>query len=128
MALFFVDDGMTLMLSLRETKESIQVLTNIAEECAMNINKAKSNISIFNQKEMILKDNSEVIQITDYICVLNGTDLYVELSAPAMGLNKGCTIAIAIYYLSGSAYFSTQRVRNWLPSAWHVCGCIHLCR
>ena len=43
-ALFFADDGMILMQSLRETKESIQVLMNIAEECGMNINKAKSNI------------------------------------------------------------------------------------
>ena len=47
-ALFFADDGMILMQSLRETKESIQVLMNIAEECGMNINKTKSNIMIFN--------------------------------------------------------------------------------
>ena len=50
-ALFFADDGMILMQSLRETKESIQVLMNIAEECGMNINKAKRNIMIFNHKE-----------------------------------------------------------------------------
>ena len=47
----------------------------------------------------------------------------------SLGVKQGgCTIAIAIYCLSGSAYFSTQRVGNWLPSEWHVCGCIHLCR
>ena len=55
------------MQSLRETKESIQVLMNIAEEFGMNINKAKSNVMIFNHKEKIHEDNIEGIQITDTI-------------------------------------------------------------
>ena len=66
-ALFFADDGM------RETKESIQVLMNIAEECGMNINKDKSNIIIFNHKEKIHEDNIEGIQITDTINYLGVT-------------------------------------------------------
>ena len=72
-ALFFADDGMILMQSLRETKESIQVLMNIAEECGMNINKDKSNIMIFNHKEKIHEDNTEGIQITDTINYLGVT-------------------------------------------------------
>ena len=67
-ALFFADDGMILMQSLRETKESIQVLMNIAEECGMNINKDKSNIMIFNHKEKIheatLKEFKSQTQLT----------------------------------------------------------------
>ena len=72
-ALFFADDGMILMQSLRERKESIQVLMNIAEECGMNINKDKSNIIIFNHKEKIHEDNIEGIQITDTINYLGVT-------------------------------------------------------
>ena len=55
------------MQSLGETKESIHVLINIAEQCGMNINKAKSNITIFNHKEMIHEDNIAGVQITDTI-------------------------------------------------------------
>ena len=61
------------MQSLRETKESIQVLLNIAEECGMNINKAKSSIMIFNHKEKIHEDSIEGIQITDTINYLGVT-------------------------------------------------------
>ena len=72
-ALFFADDGKILMQSLRETKESIRVLMNIAEECGININKDKSNIMIFNHKEKIHEDNIEGIQITDTINYLGVT-------------------------------------------------------
>ena len=51
-----------------------------------------------------------------------------QVSFFAYYINMLFIVNIAIYCLSGSAYFSTQRVRNWLPSEWHVCGCIHLCR
>ena len=44
---------------------------NIAEECGMSINKAKSNIMIFNNKEKIHEDNIEGIQITDTINLLS---------------------------------------------------------
>ena len=60
--------------------------------------------------------------------MLSGMELVPEISAPVIGLNKGVTIAIAIYCLSESAYFSTRKVRNWLPFKWHVCVCINLCR
>ena len=40
----FADDELMLMKSLRETKESIAVITEIAKECGLNINKEKSNI------------------------------------------------------------------------------------
>ena len=50
-ALFFADDGLLLMKSLKETKESITVISEIAKECGLSINKDKSNIMIFNYKE-----------------------------------------------------------------------------
>ena len=49
-ALFFADDGMILMQTLQEAKESIQILSNIAKDCGLSINKNKSNIIIFNSK------------------------------------------------------------------------------
>ena len=39
------------MKSLKETKESITVISEIAKECGLSINKDKSNIMIFNYKE-----------------------------------------------------------------------------
>ena len=38
-ALFFGDDGLILMQSLKEAENSIEVLTHIAEECGLDINK-----------------------------------------------------------------------------------------
>ena len=39
-ALFFVNDGMILMRTLQEAKESIQILSNIAKTyCVLSINK-----------------------------------------------------------------------------------------
>ena len=49
-ALFFADDGMILMHTLQEAKESIQILSNIAKDCGLIINKNKRNIIIFNSK------------------------------------------------------------------------------
>ena len=51
MALFFADDGLLLMKSLKETKESITVISEIAKECGLSINKDKSNIMMYNYKE-----------------------------------------------------------------------------
>ena len=45
---FFADDGMILMQTLQEAKESIQILSNIAKDCGLSINKNKSNIITFN--------------------------------------------------------------------------------
>ena len=61
------------MQSLGETKESIHVLINIAEQCGMHINKAKSNITIFNHKQKIHEDNIAGVQITDAINYLGVT-------------------------------------------------------
>ena len=47
-SLFFADDGMILMRTLQEAKESIQILAYIAKDCGLSINKIKSNIIIFN--------------------------------------------------------------------------------
>ena len=38
------------MQTLQEAKESIQILSNIAKDCGLSINKNKSNIIIFNSK------------------------------------------------------------------------------
>ena len=47
-ALFFADNGMILMQTLQEAKESIQILSNIAKDGGLSIIKNKSNIIIFN--------------------------------------------------------------------------------
>ena len=49
-ALFFADDGIILMQSLKETIDSIKILSEIADECGLSINKSKSNILIFNSE------------------------------------------------------------------------------
>ena len=51
MALFFADDGIILMQSLKETIDSIKILSEIADKCGLSINKSKSNILIFNSDE-----------------------------------------------------------------------------
>ena len=63
MALFFVDDEMILIQTLQEAKENIQILSNIAKDCGLSINKNKSNIIIFNS-------NIEDILITTSITYL----------------------------------------------------------
>ena len=50
-ALFFADDGIILMQSLKETIDSIKILSEITDECGLSINKSKSNILIFNSDE-----------------------------------------------------------------------------
>ena len=49
-ALFFADDGMILMQTIQEAVQSIQILSEIANDCGLSINKIKSNIIIFNSK------------------------------------------------------------------------------
>ena len=49
-ALFFADDGMILMQTLQEAVQSIQILSEIANDCGLSINKNKSNIIIFISK------------------------------------------------------------------------------
>ena len=61
----FADDGMILMQTLQEAKESIQILANIAKDCGLSINKNKINIIIFNSKNQ--PDYIEDIPITTSI-------------------------------------------------------------
>ena len=49
-ALFFADDGMILMKTLQEAKESIQIFSNIAKDCGLSINKNNGNIIICKSK------------------------------------------------------------------------------
>ena len=42
---------MIIMQSLKETIDSIKILTDIAQDCGLSINKAKSNILIYDSKE-----------------------------------------------------------------------------
>ena len=49
-ALLFADDGMILMQTPHESKESIQILSNIAKYWGLSINKNTSNIIIFISK------------------------------------------------------------------------------
>ena len=67
-ALSFADDGMILMQTLQEAKESIQILSNIAKDCGLSINKNKSNIIIFNSKNQ--PEYIEDIPITTSITYL----------------------------------------------------------
>jgi len=67
-ALFFADDGLILMQSLKEAKDSIRTLTSIAQECGLDINKKKSNILIYNYKEQ--PEEIEGIKVTDNIIYL----------------------------------------------------------
>ena len=50
-ALFFADDGIIMMQSLQEARESIKVLTGISQKCGLSINKRKSSILIYNNKD-----------------------------------------------------------------------------
>ena len=51
MALFFADDGIILMQTLQEAKKSIQILSEIANDCGLSIKNNKSNIIIFNSND-----------------------------------------------------------------------------
>ena len=64
-----------LMKSLRETKESIgciALITEIAKECGLNINKEKCNIMIYNYKEAT-EESIEGIPVTKKINYLGIT-------------------------------------------------------
>ena len=49
-ALFISADGILMMQSLQEARERIQVLTDISQKCGLSINKRKSCIQIYNNK------------------------------------------------------------------------------
>ena len=62
---------MIIMQSLKETIDSIKILTDIAQDCGLSINKAKSNILIYNSKEQ--PDHIEGIQVTNKMNYLGVT-------------------------------------------------------
>ena len=70
-ALFFAYVGIIIMQSLKETIYSIKILTDIAQDCGLSINKAKSNIHIYNSKEQ--PDHIEGIPVTNKINYLGVT-------------------------------------------------------
>ena len=77
-ALFFADDGriIIIMQSLKETIDSIKILTDIAQDCGLSINKAKINILIYNSKEQ--PDHIEVMLYADDITI---TSTHTSMSA-----------------------------------------------
>ena len=81
MALLFADDGMILMQTLQEAVQSIQILSEIANDCGLSINKNKSNIIIFNSKNQ--PEYIEAIHVTTNITYIgvniqNKKDCYKE--------------------------------------------------
>ena len=50
-SLFFADDALLLSHSLEEARENLEIITNTSREFDLEINREKSNISIFNMKE-----------------------------------------------------------------------------
>ena len=57
-ALCSADDGMILMQSLQKAEKSIQILSEIANDCGLSINKNKSNIIICNSKNVTTKSHT----------------------------------------------------------------------
>ena len=51
-ALFFADDGLVFAQSLEETNRAVRVLTEVADSCGLEMNKQKSNIMIYNRKQL----------------------------------------------------------------------------
>ena len=77
-ALFFADDGMIFVQTLQEDKESIQILSNIAKDCGLSINKNKSTIIIYNSKKQ--PEHIEDIPITTNITYL-GVNIHNKKTA-----------------------------------------------
>ena len=65
-ALFFADDGLVLTQSINEAKRAIKILKEIGETCGLDINSQKSNIMIYNKKE-IQQNKIEDIEIVEEI-------------------------------------------------------------
>lgn len=49
-ALFFADDGLLLMNSVRSMEQLLDVLMEVAGECGLEVSKAKSSCIICNEK------------------------------------------------------------------------------
>ena len=50
--MFFADDSLLLTNSIEEGTENLKTLIAVSKECGLEINKRKSNIIIFNMKEV----------------------------------------------------------------------------
>ena len=68
-ALFFADDGLVFAQSLKETKRTHNILTEVAASCGLIINKQKSNIMICNRKEIYpeIIENISVVENIKYL-------------------------------------------------------------
>ena len=64
-AIFFADDGLLMAQSVAEAEEGIRILVEVAQECGLELNKEKSNILVFNNKEET--ENIEGINVTTEI-------------------------------------------------------------
>lgn len=69
-SLFYADDGLILARSLDDARRNIDVLTLVAEECGLTINRRKSKIIVFNCKEKYENiENMEVVDEIEYLGV-----------------------------------------------------------
>ena len=64
-SLYFADDGLLLANSIAEEAVSLKIVIQISRHFGLKINKAKSNIMIFNMKEQ--PDNIEDIEVVNKI-------------------------------------------------------------
>lgn len=51
--LYYADDGLLLSRTIEEARYSIDLIENIAMQCGLQINKEKSNILMYNQREQL---------------------------------------------------------------------------
>ena len=67
-SLYFADDGLLLANSIEEAAVNLKIVIQISRHFGLEINKAKSNIMIFNMKEQ--PDNIEDIEVVNKITYL----------------------------------------------------------
>ena len=65
MSLFFADDGLLLSQNKEKAIKNIKMLTEIAGECGLQINKDKSTVLIYNSKDQ--SEEIEGLKITKEI-------------------------------------------------------------
>ena len=69
-ALYFAEDGIILMQSLKKTIDSTKIVSEPADECGLSINEGKSNILIFNSDKQPQEING--IPVTTCLNCLRG--------------------------------------------------------
>ena len=67
-SLYFADDGLLLANSIEEAAVNLKIIIQISRHFGLEINKAKSNVMIFNMKEQ--PDNIEDIEVVNKITYL----------------------------------------------------------